>query len=79
MDASPCRCGHPKDSPDPHPCHGLGHTCRKPAKQYFYSPYPKGHPGASLAGMQMKACVSDTWACESCWAAFKALLDAARK
>ena len=64
-----CRCGHPKDSTDPHPCHGKGHGCRKPATIRFYNPRP-----VALAGMQMKLQVSDTWACDACWADFVALL-----
>jgi hypothetical protein len=76
MKSTTCRCGHPDVSTDPHPCHGKVNTCRKPATQYFYNPYPKGHLGSSLAGTQLKVSVADTWACETCWSEFKALLDA---
>lgn len=72
-----CRCGH--EGEGEHPCHGEDYTCRKPAKRYFYD-------GTSLrfalAGMQMKLSVSDTWACDGCWAWFSNLLkerDAVRK
>lgn len=58
-----CRCGHPKDSPDPHPCHAKGYACGKPAIQRFYNVVPYAH----VAGMQMKLEVRDTWACDECW------------
>lgn len=61
---STCRCGH--DSTGDHPCHGNGYECRKPAKRRLYNPRPVG-----LAGVQMKLQVSDTWACDECWAAFQ--------
>jgi len=64
-----CRCGHPNDSTSPHPCHGMGHTCGRPAQQRFYNPRP-----AHLAGVQMKLEVSETWACDECWAWFRGLL-----
>jgi hypothetical protein len=67
-----CRCGHPASSSHPHPCHAKGYACREPARQRFYNPYPPGVPGASLAGTQMKVCLADTWACDECWAQFKA-------
>ena len=67
--AGRCRCGHPNDSPTPHPCHGKGYTCRRPAARRFYNPRL-----VSLAGMQMKVgAVGETWACDACWAEFKAL------
>ena len=66
MDAKSCRCGHAGEGP--HPCHGDGYACRKPATQRFYS---TGRP-FSLAGMQMKMSMADTWACDECWAAFRA-------
>jgi len=68
MDNDTCRCGHRLDSTDPHPCHGDEYRCKKPAKQYFYNPTLP-----ALAGMQMKVTVVDTWACEECWEAFKAV------
>lgn len=65
-----CRCGFVEASNEPHPCHSKGYTCRKPAKQHFYIP----HWNFSVAGAQMKASVSDTWACDECWKEFEALL-----
>ena len=50
-----CRCGFTEGD---HPCHYAGYTCRKPATQRFYNPEL-----VSLAGMQMKVQVTDTWAC----------------
>ena len=74
MEAS-CRCGHPKDSSAPHPCHKYKQKvggrmnelvrCGQPAKQRFYNPHP-----VALAGMQMKLEVTESWACEGCWAEF---------
>lgn len=64
-----CRCGHPKSSPHPHPCHAKGYLCRKPATQRFYNPRP-----ACLAGMQMKLVVQETWACDACWAEIQPVL-----
>lgn len=61
-DPSPCRCGHPADSEQPHPCHGKGYTCGKPATHRIYNPYL-----ASLAGVQMKTGAESTWACDACW------------
>lgn len=58
-----CRCGHSGNGQ--HPCHALGYSCRKPAKQRFYGPKI-----VSLSGQQMKLEVSDTWACDECWASF---------
>lgn len=63
-----CRCGHPKDSTDPHPCHAKGYGCRKPAKQRFYNPTPGRVPYAQVAGVQLKLEVAETWACDDCWA-----------
>lgn len=64
-----CRCGHPNDSTDPHPCHGKGYACRKPARQRFYNARP-----VALAGNQPKVQASETQACDECWEEFKALL-----
>lgn len=61
--AMTCRCGHAGG--EPHPCHGKAYTCRAPAKQRFYAPH-----FVSLAGVQMKFEVSETWACDVCWAWF---------
>lgn len=63
-----CRCGHPRSSKHPHPCHGQAHRCRQPATQRFYGPRL-----VALAGMQAKLEVSDTWACDTCWIAYQAL------
>lgn len=62
-----CRCGH---EVGPHPCHGKGYSCKKPATQRFYH---ENKP-FSLAGMSMKFPVSETWACDECWKSFSALL-----
>lgn len=67
MSDTHCRCGHPNDSADPHPCHGDGYTCRKPAKQRFY-----GASLVCLAGVQMKVGVHESWACDECWERFRA-------
>lgn len=67
MTPTTCRCGH--TGSDSHPCHGKGHTCGKPASQRFYNPMP-----VALAGVMMKVQVTDTWACDDCWDAFKAML-----
>lgn len=66
---STCRCGY--NGEGDHPCHGNGYRCRKTAKRRFYNPQPVG-----LAGLQMKLQVSDTWACDECWAAFQQELGA---
>lgn len=60
-----CRCGH-VDAEVPHPCHGKGYTCRKPATRRFY-----GAHFTSLAGVQMKVGMHETWACDECWAAYQ--------
>lgn len=64
-----CRCGW--DGDGPHPCHGDGYRCRAPAERRYYVPGP-----ASLAGVQMKLSMAETWACDACWARFQ---DAAEK
>ncbi len=66
-----CRCGFDKSSQESHPCHAEGYSCRKPAEQRFYMP----HSNFALAGYQMKASVSETWACDGCWAKFVRLLE----
>lgn len=58
-----CRCGY--DGVGDHPCHGRAYSCKRPASQRFYDPRP-----VSLAGVQMKFQVSDTWACNDCWTTF---------
>jgi len=60
-----CRCGYDETDEAPHPCHGNGYACRKPAKHRFYNPEL-----VALAGVQMKVQVTDTWACDECWAWF---------
>lgn len=59
-----CRCGYTGEGP--HPCHGQGYTCRRPATRRLYeqpAPY-------SLAGMQPKISAVETWACQECWRAW---------
>ena len=70
--ATECSCGHPADSKDPHPCHGKGHTCGKPATQRFYA---QSLGTYSLAGAQMKLAANRTFACDECWAAFQEILN----
>ncbi len=57
-----CRCGYPAGLlDDPHPCHGHGYTCGKPAQHRLYSARLVG-----LGGMQTKFSMSETWACDDC-------------
>jgi hypothetical protein len=72
MGQTKCRCGF--DGNGPHPCHNNGYSCRKPAAQRFYNPTP-----VALAGVQMKLEMSETWACDECWAGFRKLLDGSKK
>lgn len=58
-----CRCGWAGDGP--HPCHGRAYSCRAPASHRFYDARP-----AAVAGVQVKLQVSETWACDACWAKF---------
>lgn len=62
-----CRCGH--TGSEPHPCHGDGYRCRKPALRRFTQTGPH-----ALAGMQLKFSMRETWACDECWAAYLLLL-----
>lgn len=67
-----CRCGYKGDGTDgngdaDHPCHANGYSCRRPAKPRLYQ---SGNL-ASLAGVQLKFSMQDTWACDECWEAFK--------
>jgi len=62
-----CRCGH--DGDGPHPCHAGQYTCRRPAKERFYNPEL-----APLSGVQMKLQMTQTWACDECWAKMEELL-----
>jgi hypothetical protein len=63
-----CRCGW--DGVGDHPCHyprlGPSYSCKRPAKERFYY---DGHP-FSLAGVQMKLSVNQTFACDECWEVF---------
>lgn len=59
-----CRCGW--NGQGGHPCHGQAYECRKPARERFYEP----HKRYSLAGVQTKFSMSQTWACDECWATF---------
>lgn len=61
-----CRCGYDDKDGGPHPCHGQGYTCRKPATQRFYGLRP-----VALAGASMKFGASETWSCDSCWAEYE--------
>ena len=65
---TPCRCGW--DGQGEHPCHyprdGVAYSCKRPAKRRFYEPTKL----YSLPGMQMKASVTETWACDECWEKF---------
>ena len=72
--AEACRCGHSGEGP--HPCHWSvdgrrPYSCGKPAEHRFY-----GAHLTSLAGMQMKLGMHDTWACDEHWAEFRKQLDA---
>jgi hypothetical protein len=61
-----CSCSYTWDkSVYEHPCHGKGHTCKKPASQRLYNAKP------GLAGAQVKFTMDTTWACDDCWNAFK--------
>lgn len=63
-----CRCGH-EGSDNFHPCHGNKYSCKKPATIRFYNP-----KFVSLAGMQLKMEVMDTWACDNCWKEYENLI-----
>jgi hypothetical protein len=65
--ASRCRCGY--DGVGPHPCHGDGYTCGRPAEFRLYDVRP-----VALAGMTFKLQGTDTWACDACWEKFQAAL-----
>lgn len=56
-----CGCGW--DGTGDHPCHGSAYSCRKPATSRLYVPTMR----ASLAGLQMKLSVGETFACDECW------------
>lgn len=60
-----CRCGYNGDGE--HLCHRCG---EKPGTRRFYMPHKK----FSLAGMQQKFSVKETYGCDKCWAEFKILL-----
>jgi len=67
MTQETCRCGWNKTF-GIHYCHGKGYTCRNPGTIRFYNPNPDRF---SLAGMQAKLSMSETYACDECWDAFK--------
>lgn len=52
----------------------MKYGCKKPATQRFYDALP-----VCLAGAQMKFVVSETWACDECWASFKLVVTPAEK
>lgn len=73
-----CRCGW--DGQGEHPCHyprvgGVSYSCKRPAKRRFYEPTKL----YSLPGMQMKMSVSETFACDECWATFQIELETHHK
>lgn len=75
MDQNRCRCGHTGDGP--HPCHGDEYRCGEPAQRRFYDPW-NGQHRASLAGVQPKVSMAETWACDAHWADFRTQMAAAR-
>jgi len=71
-----CRCGFSGEGP--HGCHKYqpdGSRCGKPASQRFYHLGPP----ASLAGMQLKFSVQETWACDEHWEEYQEYLKEGRK
>lgn len=58
-----CRCGHDTSTEGAHPCHGKAHTCKEPGTRRLYVPTMR----FSLAGVQPKLSVSETFACDACW------------
>jgi hypothetical protein len=64
-DKNPCRCGF--QGTGDHLCHGKGYTCTNTGSFRLYNAQ-----AVALAGVQMKLQGTDTWACDSCWDAFKA-------
>ena len=61
-----CRCGW--DGTGEHPCH----RCLKaPGKRRLYVPTFK----FSLAGVQPKLSMAETWGCDGCWTSFQKLLE----
>ena len=68
---SSCRCGHTGNGP--HPCHAGGYRCSAPATRRLYNAEL-----VALAGMQPKAQIQETWACDACWESFQATLKEAR-
>lgn len=59
---SKCRCGFAGEGE--HPCHGFAYTCRQPAKPRFDANL------VALAGAQMKAQATKTFACDECWSRY---------
>lgn len=68
--AKTCHCGW--DGVGDHLCHRCG---KHPGERRFYVPNMK----FSLAGAQMKFSARGTFGCDSCWAEFGKLLEAANK
>lgn len=67
-----CRCG--RETATSHPCHHGGYTCPDEGTTRFYG---TGRP-FSLAGVQIKASVHSTVACDAHWVAFTARAGGAR-
>ncbi len=65
-----CRCGFDGDPKD-HPCHGQGHTCKKPGTFRLYN---MSVGDWSLAGCQPKLLAHDTYACDECWGNYKQIV-----
>lgn len=61
----PCRCGF--EGAGIHLCHRCG---KVEGKLRYYANYPP----SSLAGMQMKLGVTESYGCDACWEQFSALL-----
>jgi len=57
-----CQCGHSGEGP--HPCHGDGGMCRRPAQLRLYRTRVGRH------SMEQKVDFSETWACNECWDAW---------
>lgn len=60
-----CHCS--RDTPA-HLCHGADYTCPRPAKSRLYR--TSQHIDFALAGVQTKFVMTETWACDECWAEF---------
>lgn len=60
-----CRCGW--NGTGEHRCHRCG---ERPGMQRFYLPTMR----FSLAGVQLKFSMAETWGCDPCWVTFQQLL-----